>query len=847
MKKILFILVLCFCFKNTNCQITINAELASKLQGKDNFNDVWQTVYDYYTNLNLSKNNKANREFKKWNRWAWWASRNLNKEGKIANDYNEVKRTFEILHQENKDRSNTGAWYPLNTTTYEYKNGNIVGSGRVDRITFHPYDANTIYIGSSGGGLWKTSDNGATWNCLTNTLPNCGVTGVAIDPNNTNNIYIATGDGDTGGPGYFVFNFQFRKSSYGILKSNNDGATWSPMGNSQTVMGTRNPYKLVKLKGFTNRFVCATTSGVMTSLDNGNTWNIMNSGSSYFDIEQDPDDNNIIYLCSENHVIKSTNGGQTFEYVPSSSFSPALGSCQRTAISFNDTNNDQLYLIQMGVGGTTERLYRSSDSGLSFSTVNNTQEISDNGGEYMGPLAVSGNTIVTGAVNLFRSIDGGVNFTDNTNWFANSTTSPQFIHADIHDLAFNPNNGQLYAATDGGVFRSTDDGNTWTFASFGLNTLQFYHMDGLDSEVNTFAGGFQDNGSAFSTDAGNKMDFFGSGDGYQVKFTPTESNIIYFDINQKISKYNRSSNSIIDVPTDVTWFQKIACHPSNNQIAYFGTASKIYKTTNQGISTSVVANFGANNNANSHAGGLATTAANGDYVYAANHITVSKSINQGSNWTTISGNTGWVTNFTAITDISACNGGPEILYVTTNSTGNAKVLFTQDGGNSWLNITGTLPIAAIVYSVACHDNGDAYIGTNLGIFYQGISMSDWIPYSNGMPLIEVSDLFINENTNKITASTFGRGMWQSDLYNSCNTYLSLSGNISGYNRFQSSNLIESNHDMNGNYGNDLAYKANTKIRLTSGFAAREGSKFRATIQPCGQGVFFTGKKVVAHE
>lgn len=835
--------VTCFLlfFISVHSQITISKELGDKLQGKESFREVWQTVNDHYQTLNLDTNKVATREFKKWNRWAWWAARNIDENGRIINDHNQVKRAFDKINTNSGSRSNTGSWNPLLNTTFEYKNGNIIGTGRVDRITFHPTDANTIYIGSSGGGLWRTQDDGVSWYCLTNTLPNCGVTGVAVDPANTNRIYIATGDGDTG-DGLFVSNFQFRKNSYGILVTNNNGDTWNVMGNSQTVMGNRRPYKLIKLNGFTNRFICGTTSGLMISIDNGNTWTLVNNTWEYFDIEQDPDDNNIVFASSTTHILKSTNGGETFNLIPTSSFTPFLSSCARSAIAFNASNNNELFFAQYGTNLTNDRLYRSTDSGNSFNAINTTVEISDNGGTYMGPLAVNGSAVLTGAVNLFRSTDGGVTFTNSTNWSANSTYSPQFIHADIHDIALSPLNNNIYAATDGGVFRSNDQGSTWSFISHGLNTLQFYHMDGIDGDASTYAGGFQDNGSAYSTNSGVKMDFFGSGDGYQVKFIPNATHMIYFVANQSIMKHNRTTNANTTLLSNLSWFPKIACHPTNNQIAYFGTSGSIYKTVNQGSLSFIIANIGASNNASSHAGGLATTAANGDYVYAADESTVYKSTDQAMNWTTISGNPGWLSNFTAITDISSCNGSQDILYVTTNSTTSAKVLFTQDGGSTWDDITGTLPSAAIVYSVAAHDNGDAYIGTNLGVFYQGITMTDWIPFNNGLPLIEVSDLFINESDNKITASTFGRGMWQSDLYTNCSPFVSLSGIVSGYNRYQSSGNLISTQNMNGNYGNDLIYRANSSVQLLPGFTASIGSDFQGKIEPCGQGVYIVEKK-----
>lgn len=512
-------------------------------------------------------------------------------------------------------------------------------------------------------------------------------------------------------------------------------------------------------------------------------------------------------------------------------------------MAFNLTNADELYFLLVDAT-TNEILYKSVDGGASFNLVLNNADICDQCDVYMAPLAANGSNVLTGGVNLFRSTNNGTSFSNSTQWYATSTSNPQYIHADIHDLAFNPLSNKLYGATDGGLFVSNDSGNSWSHISNGLNTLQFYHLDGLDGAANTFVGGFQDNGTALTTNSGTSLNFFGYGDGYQPKFVPTQSNIIYYGCNKFLVRYNSSTNTNVNITSDISWFTKIAVHPSNSQIAYFGFASNIYRTTNQGTNLNIVSNFGASNNAASHAGGLATTEAGPDYVYAADATNVRKSTDQGSNWSTISGNAGWATQFSAITDIATCNTNQDMLYVATNSATTDKVLFTQDGGSTWINLTGSLPSEARVYSVAVHNNGDAYIGTNMGIFYQGISMSDWVPYMNGMPLVEVSDLFINEAANKITASTFGRGLWQSDLYTDCLVNLNLGGIVNGVNKYQASSTITSNQWLSSNYGNSLSYKASSRITLQPGFKITEGAYFHGQMGPCGQGVFVTSPKKV---
>ena len=95
------------------------------------------------------------------------------------------------------------------------------------------------------------------------------------------------------------------------------------------------------------------------------------------------------------------------------------------------------------------------------------------------------------------------------------------------------------------------------------------------------------------------------------------------------------------------------------------------------------------------------------------------------------------------------------------------------GGDSWVNITGNglpnLPVNCIVYQKQA--NGDIYVGTDVGVYHKDNTMTDWVPYMNGLPNVVVNELEINYNTQKIVAATFGRGIWESDLNtNSTNTY-----------------------------------------------------------------------------
>jgi hypothetical protein len=157
--------------------------------------------------------------------------------------------------------------------------------------------------------------------------------------------------------------------------------------------------------------------------------------------------------------------------------------------------------------------------------------------------------------------------------------------------------------------------------------------------------------------------------------------------------------------------------------------------------------------------------------------------------------------------------------------------------------------------------GAVYVGTDIGIFYRDNNHTDWVPFRNGLPSVPVFDMEINYSSNVLTAATYGRGLWRSELYTSCPSWYYLTAgndpsnpNSTGYMFYESSDSITSSRVITGGVGTDVTYKANNYIRLTTGFHAREDNLFRAKLGPCGLGVLdkpkiipvtgtFTGRKI----
>jgi hypothetical protein len=649
---------------------------------------------------------------------------------------------------------------------------------------------------------------------------------------NPNVLYVLTGDGDS----FVNTGFVYMRASVGILKSTNGGNTWFKL--ADIIPNSAFPYygfKLIQLPDFNNVLIAATSQGIYRSTDFGQTWNYRDGSGNVFDLEVKPGNSSTIYASTRYGMYISNNYGDTYSYFASFPQPPATIS-DRSAIAVSPASPNTVYVDYGGSRTinnqttTEQKLYRSDNSGTSFSLISNThQPVSD----YMCALAVNPqnvNLLSQGALNLIFSSNGGTSF-----GFGAS------IHADVHDLAYN--NGALYAACDGGVYRSNDNGANWTYLSNGLAATQYYHMSATEINDNAVIGGTQDNGYIRRSNTASFL-LTAGGDGFSGKFLNNSDNEYIYSVNAGVFKHNLSNNSITgllkatqaEVNVLADFFPHIEIHPTNNNILYAAYSDSLRRSTNGGATWTALAGGGGSFGFG-FAGGLAVSAQNPDRLYIANGTNLRISNNQGTTQTTISGNPGWPAATGNITDITCRSTNADEVWVTFSGFTGAKVLYSSNAGATWVNLTGTLPNLP-VYCIKYTSSGDAYIGTDYGVYVMTFAMSDWTPFYNGLPNIPVTDLYVNETAGSIKAATFGRGIWQSDLYSNCGVMLfPLTGAVNGRRFYQATNIIQSAQQMNGNLGNELRYRSPEKIRLTNGFRAQAGSYLRAVIGPCGEGVF----------
>jgi len=782
--------------------------------------DTYKAVIDAETEAVLKS--------KQYKRKQWYLERRSNADGSIPN-IDKNNHTALINYKKshpNHDRSVHGSWNFLGSNST-----NTGGKqGRVNSIDIHPSNDQIIYLCTPNGGIWKTTTGGNSWSPLTDHLGLLSFADLEISPSDPNTIYALTGDGDPaisplGNHG------QAEVWSAGILKSTNGGSTWHYVNYNFPVQEVAT--KLLMHPTNSNIQFVVTKNGIYKTTNGWNTGYLVSSQYTY-DIEFKPTNPNIMYSSGINKIRKSTNLGETWVEVTDPDF-VAIDTANRIELAVSP---DFPTFVAAIAGTWKYGSIATLTSGLDGSS--NSWGIRDNSTNVIGAFASYCIALAIDPDDYNNFYGGGVNLWKSTN--EGQTGSWSYIgsgvHADIHDIVIN--NGKIYVATDGGLFRSDNGGNSWTDLSDGLQITEIYRMSGSETNPDLYYVGTQDNGTLKRT-SGSTFNHVLGADGMV--------NIIDYNINTNVyamkqegffHKSVNGANSFTYIPTigKGAWITPMIIDPVSSARLFIGKDTILRSTLSgnngswQNIGTLGV---GVMNN-------LAQGTNNPNRLYASKNFAFFRSNNALANpasnvtWTTLG--IGLPDNF--ITDIAVNPNDADHIIVTMGSyISGEKVYESTDGGDnySWTNISGSLPNVPII-SIGYHDDGSGldrmYIGTDIGVFYRDDNIGDWIYFSNFMPAVPVEDLYINAASNTITAATYGRGLWRSNLFTNCPNSINVSSSVTlqGEIHYTYQQSITSAATISTQPGTSIFYKAGDFIDLKPGFLAPAVTTFEAQIGDC---------------
>lgn len=757
-------------------------------------------------------------ELYQFRRWEWFMEPRCYPSGKLVNP---SAKAFEAWEAEQKNTgaqqkvmSNNGFWNPAGITNYINGNSGYNGGvGRINCIAFDPNNVNTYYIGTPAGGIWRSTNAGTTWTSLSDGIPVIGVSGIVVNPANSNQIYILTGDGDGGHTG-----------SMGVLVSNNGGSTWQRTGLVFDPTLFIRGYKLMMHPSNSSILFAITGNGIYRTSDAGVTWINVSSGY-YYDCEFKPGDPNIMYASRSTSLYRSTNNGVSWTQI-TAGLTGGISSSSRVAVGVSAANANYVYLLCGGSGGY-KGVYRSTDSGLNFTLRSNSPNIlgyetdgSDAASQAgydlnIGVDPVNAEIIYSSGIIVWKSTNGGTSWSCKTNWYEPVPVGFTYNHADQH--AFEFQGSTIFTGSDGGVYKSTNGATTFTNLTSGLEITQIYRAAGTPADANLYLYGAQDNGCNKFQDNTNVNTHLYGADGMQCRINPSNSNIVYCEAQggAMIKSTDGGANFIGVNPSSGAWVTPYIMESGNPNVIYFGGSNNIYKTTNAASSwTNVLANCGTQI-------AMAVGVNNPQVVYSATSSVLRKTTNGGTSWTNITGTLPVAS--AAITYIAVSTIDANKVWVSFSGyVAGEKVYYSANGGTSWTNVSGTLPnipCNTIAFEPGSANNG-IYVGTDNGVYYRNTTLGYWVPFRNGLPNVIVND-FVMVGTNKIAAATFGRGLWTSDLFVDCPVSFDLTPannpGSGGYQRYAASDYVTSTRVYTAGFGTDVKYNAGNYVDLKDGF------------------------------
>ena len=697
--------------------------------------------------------NEENREIIKYQRWAEWIEPRVQES---KGDMTVIaQKEFEARSQYFNDNLNgvvgsSAAWTligPLAQASTTY------GNGRVNNIRIDPSNPNILYACTPASQLFKSINGGISWTPISNGILASGVTDLGIDPITPTTLYALTGDGDQ--PIYNPF-------SAGVYKSTNGGTTWSPTGLNFNQNDYNGLTSIIIHPTNTNIIIVSGTQGIYRSINGGTTFT-QTSTQATRDLVFKPNDPNIVFAGSKSGgvFLRSADGGVTWTQITSGL---ATTGADRYAVDVSPANANYVYLMATNSSADLLGFYRSTDAGLTFTTMSTTPNIPGGQGWYNLAVAadpLNQNTVYAAGIDAYKSLDGGVTWINLTRVYSGAAPN---THPDHHDLTFS-GTSTLYTTNDGGVYKTTDAGATWSNISSNLSIAQLYGLGLSGTNPNLIVSGHQDNGTNMTTNLLNWKVIYG-GDGMITFIDRTNDNIVYACYqNGGLAKSINGGVNFNSFTTGFSggwWVTPFIQDPVTANVVY-AAGDRVFKST-AGAAWVAISPDDVDFKSILW---MDIARSNNQIIYAITNSFLYKTVDGGANWIKMTGLTDG-----QLAHIHIDVNDPNIIYASRYTYYGGAVSRSTDAGLTWSNwSTGLLNVPTNTVVTVIGKPGEVYCGTDLGVYYRNNASTSWAAYTTGFPPVPVRDLEIFYPTGKLRAATFGRGIWESPLNStSCSVY-----------------------------------------------------------------------------
>lgn len=687
--------------------------------------------------------------------------------------------------------------------------GPAVSGGRVSTVTGIPGKPDIYFVGTAGGGLWKTTDNGIKWQELMKHADSASIGAVALAPSNEKEIWVGTGEAN---PRNDVL------LGHGVYFSPDAGKTWQFKGLqdagliSNIVVDPADP-NTVWVAVLGNPWKPSETRGVFMTTDAGKNWKkvlYVNDTTGASDIEIDPANPQVLYTgmwteqrkpwtqvngSTDGGIWRSRDGGKTWSKLQGGL--PTDVPTDRVKIAFAPSDPKIIYATM-----PTQQciLWGSTDSGNAWHCISNNHDLAVRM-FYFSSMAVAPNdpqTIYFGSFFLMKSTDGG----------KTAKAIDHGVHVDHHAIWIDPKNPErVIQGNDGGAFVSVNAGKTWR-AFNNLPIEEFYTVAISNTQPFGVCGGIQDNSAACGpSNSLSSAGIWGAdwwnpagGDGTYVVPAPSDPSIVYaaaqtgyaarIDTKNWTSTFVRPSlASVTDTPISqlkyrYNWGAPIAVSPADPDTVYTG-ANVVFKSTDGGANWTAISKD-LTRDIKDHqpiAGGPVfhdiSSAENTDTILSLTLaptdpkviwvgtddglVWVSK--DGGANWTNVSAGLPQAVSLGRIYQIgvSPFAAGTAYLTVDGHMLGDEHpyVLKTSDYGAHWQSIANGLPddYSAVVVREDPNQRGLLALGTMRGLYFSFDDGAHWEPMTGNLPTMAVWDLKFTKSPHDLALATHGRGLW----------------------------------------------------------------------------------------
>jgi photosystem II stability/assembly factor-like uncharacterized protein len=685
-------------------------------------------------------------------------------------------------------------------------------------------DVNTFYMGSTGGGVWKTTDAGNNWKNISDGFFGGTIGAIAITPTNESILYVGEGENSMRG--------NVSEGLGGMWKSTDDGKTWKNIGLKEArhivriIVHPKNP-DIIWVAAMGHLFGPNETRGVFKSTDGGQNWKkvlYVNQQTGASDLVIDPSNPEILYAGTwqlirtpyslesggeGSGLYKSTDGGDTWTSIKTNKGFPK-GVWGITAIAVAKSNTDKLYaLIENKDGG----LYMSENAGKTWELVNSDNNIRQRAWYYTKVFIdpADENKIYCPNVNFMVSSDGGKSF-----------SSMRTPHGDHHDLWIDPKNGKrMIVSDDGGAQVSLDGAKNWS-TYMNQPTVQVYRLSTDNHFPYRILGAQQDNSafrilsSTYGSYIGeNDFDVTAGGESGYIVADPTNSDIVYGgSYGGLITRYDHKTgeNRVINVWPDnpmgagaeamkyrFQWNHPIFFSPHNPKKIYTA-GNHLFATENEGASWNMLSpDLTTNDKTRQKSSGGPITQDNTSVEYYCTIFTAAESpLEKDLLWT---GSDDGLINVSKDGGATWKNVTPKgipqwmmwnrvevdpIRKGTAYFAGTRYKLddftpylyVTHDYGETWEKITnGINPMhftRAIVASP--RKTGVLFAGTEYGLYVSINDGKSWEPLQLNLPVTPVTDLLIRDNN--LIVGTQGRSIYILDDVSFIENYQAINASAS---------------------------------------------------------------------